>query len=282
MIILKIIFALIVLPIVGGLIVGIDRKLTARLQGRFGPPVLQPFYDFIKLIGKERQLVNGFQALSVFIYFVSSALSLLLFVLRQDLLMIIFVMSIGAVFLVVGALSVKSPYSQVGSQRELLQMMAYEPLLILVIVSMYLVTGSFSIRAIANYPVPLFFKLPLIFLVMSIVLGIKMRKSPFDISASEHAHQEIVRGVLTDYSGMYLALIEAAHWYDLVLLLGIIMLFFANNWLVGAAIALIYVIFEIFIDNVTARLTVKWMMQFTWIVGLALAVVNIAWLYFVR
>lgn len=282
MIIFKIIFALIVLPIVGGLIVGIDRKLTARLQGRFGPPVLQPFYDFVKLVGKERQLVNGFQALSVFIYFVSSALSLLLFVLRQDLLMIIFVMSIGAVFLVVGALSVKSPYSQVGSQRELLQMLAYEPLLILVIVSMYLVTGSFSIRAIANYPVPLFFKLPLIFLVMSIVLGIKMRKSPFDISASEHAHQEIVRGVLTDYSGMYLALIEAAHWYDLMLLLGIIMLFFANNWLVGAAIALIYVMFEIFIDNVTARLTVKWMMQFTWIVGLALAVVNIAWLYFVR
>ncbi|WP_245589929.1 respiratory chain complex I subunit 1 family protein [Caldanaerobius polysaccharolyticus] len=282
MIFIKYILALVVLPIIGGLITGVDRKLTARLQGRYGPPILQPFYDFLKLVGKQRQLVNGFQALSACIYFTSSALSLLLFVLKQDLLMIVFVMSIGAVFLVIGALSVKSPYSQVGSQRELLQMLAYEPLLILVIVGMYLVTGSFNISVISSYPLPLIVKLPLIFLVMSIVLGIKLRKSPFDISASEHAHQEIVRGVLTDYSGLYLALVEAAHWYDLMLLLGIIMLFFANNWILGAAVALAYVLFEIFIDNVTARLTIRWMIQFTWIVGLILAVANITWLYFVK
>ncbi|MDN5326229.1 MAG: ech hydrogenase subunit [Moorella sp. (in: firmicutes)] len=282
MIFLKYILALVVLPVIGGFIVGLDRKLTAWLQGRYGPPILQPFYDFLKLVKKQRQLVNGFQALSACIYFISSALSLLLFVLKQDLLMIIFVMSIGAVFLVIGALSVKSPYSQVGSQRELLQILAYEPLLMLVIVGIYLVTGSFNISAISSYPEPPIVKLPLIFLVMSIVLGIKLRKSPFDISASEHAHQEIVRGVLTDYSGLYLALVEAAHWYDLMLLLGIIMLFFANNWILGAVIALAYVLFEIFIDNVTARLTIRWMIQFAWVVGLILAVANITWLYLVK
>ncbi|MGZ3635594.1 MAG: NADH-quinone oxidoreductase subunit H, partial [Syntrophales bacterium] len=38
-------------PIVGGLLFGIDRKITARMQGRYGPPIIQPFYDFIKLLG---------------------------------------------------------------------------------------------------------------------------------------------------------------------------------------------------------------------------------------
>ncbi len=88
--------------------------------------------------------------------------------------------------------------------------------------------------------------------------------------------------MLTDYSGLYLALVEAAHWYDLMLLLGIIMLFFVNNWILGAVIALAYVLFEIFIDNVTARLTIRWMIQFAWVVGLILAVANITWLYLVK
>ena len=280
MIILKAFFALIILPLIGALIVGIDRKITARLQGRFGPPILQPFYDFLKLMGKSRILVNDFQAICTFTYFVSSALSVLLMVFEQDLLMIIFVLSIGAVFLVVGALSVKSPYSQVGGQRELLQMLSYEPLLILVLVGMYLSTGSFNIAKILAYNHALILKIPLLFVVMSIVLGIKLRKSPFDISASEHAHQEIVRGLLTDYSGPYLGFIEAAHWYDIMLLLGIIVLFFPNNIILGFIIALLYIVFEILIDNVTARLTVKWMVKFSYVVGLLLSFINIIWLYF--
>lgn len=275
-------YALIALPIIGGLIVGIDRKITARLQGRYGPPLLQPFYDVIKLLLKEKMPVNEFQVLSVFIYFASSALSLLLLALKSDLLMIIFVMSIGAVFLVIGALSVRSPYSQVGAQRELLQMLSYEPLLILMIVGMYMVTGSFNVRKIMMRGTPMIEELPLLFLVMIIVLGIKMRKSPFDISASEHAHQEIVRGVMTDYSGPYLAMIEIAHWYDLMLLLGIAALFFYPYEVWGIVSALGLVLLEILIDNVTARLTVRWMLAYSYIVGVLAAAVNIGVLYVIR
>jgi len=278
----RIILGLIVFPVIGGLIIGIDRKLTARLQGRFGPPILQPFYDVLKLISKQRLAVNEFQVMSVFIYLASSALSLVLFTLRSDLLMIIFVMSIGAVFLVVGALSVKSAYSQVGAQRELMQMLSYEPLLILVIVGMYLVTGSFNIGIIMQRGKPLIEELPLLFLVMIIVLGIKMRKSPFDLSASEHAHQELVRGLLTDYSGAYLAMIEIAHWYDLMLLLGISALFFYPYTVWGIISALALIALEILIDNVTARLTVKWMLGYSYGVGLVLAAINIVIVYFLR
>ncbi|MFY9194518.1 MAG: NADH-quinone oxidoreductase subunit H, partial [Methanoculleus sp.] len=45
---------LILAPVAGGLIAGLDRKLTARMQGRVGPPLLQPFYDVGKLFEKER------------------------------------------------------------------------------------------------------------------------------------------------------------------------------------------------------------------------------------
>ena len=44
---------LIISPFIGGLLIGIDRKLTARIQNRRGPPIVQPFYDVLKLFGKE-------------------------------------------------------------------------------------------------------------------------------------------------------------------------------------------------------------------------------------
>ena len=49
-----VISALVAGPLLGGLISGLDRIITARLQSRIGPPVLQPFYDVIKLLGKEK------------------------------------------------------------------------------------------------------------------------------------------------------------------------------------------------------------------------------------
>ena len=49
-------------PVVGGLLAGSDRIISARLQGRCGPTLLQPFYDVFKLFEKERMSVNRVQA----------------------------------------------------------------------------------------------------------------------------------------------------------------------------------------------------------------------------
>ncbi len=266
-------------PLVGGLLAGVDRRLTAWLQSRYGPPVLQPFYDVLKLFGKRKMVVNPWQALSAYVYLAAAVTSVFIFFMQGDLLLIFFVLTIGAVFLVVGALSAPSPYSQIGGQRELWQMLAYEPLLVLVFVSMAMVTGSFKITAILDHPTPLLFELPLMFIVLGYVLTIKLRKSPFDISASQHAHQEIVRGVLTEYSGPYLAMIEIAHWFEVVLVLGICSLFYATSAL-GVVILLAAAYFlEILIDNVMARMTWRWMLRSVLTVGLVLSLVNILWLY---
>lgn len=280
----KLILALVAValtPLVGGLLAGLDRRLTAWLQSRYGPPVLQPFYDVLKLIGKQRMVVNPWQAFSAFIYLAAAATSVFVFFMQGDLLLIFFVLTVGAVFLVVGALAAPSPYSQIGGQRELFQMLAYEPLLILVFVSMAMVTGSFKITDIYAHDTPLLFELPLMFIVLGYVLTIKLRKSPFDISASQHAHQEIVRGVLTEYSGPYLAMIEIAHWFEVVLVLGICSLFYATSTM-GMIVLLAATYFlEILIDNVMARMTWRWMLRSVLTVGLILSLVNILWLYVV-
>jgi ech hydrogenase subunit B len=275
--------AVVLAPIVGGLIAGLDRKLTAWLQSRYGPPILQPFYDVLKLFGKSPMLVNPWQILSVWVYLVSSMLTVFLFFLGSDLLLMFFVLTIGAVFFVMGALSTESPYSQVGAQRELVAMLTYEPLIILVFVAIAMVTGSFKVSEVFTWAAasgkPLLYQLPLMFVVLGYALTIKLRKSPFDISACHHAHQEIVRGVLTEYSGPQLAMIEIAHWYDVVFMLGLCALFWTTS-LWGMLILLAATYFaELILDNVTARMTYKWMLKSVWCWGLALSVLNLLWLY---
>ena len=201
---------LILSPLVGGLLTGLDRRITARLQSRLGPPLLQPFYDIFKLLGKQPLVTNAWLVFSAYVTLISSALSLLLFFMGGDLLLLFFVLTVGAVFQVVGAVCVPSPYSNVGAQRELLLMLAYEPILILVFVGFAMCTGSFSIAAVFQLEQPLLLKMPLLFLALGYALTIKLRKSPFDIAASHHGHQELVRGVQTEYSGPYLGLIEIA------------------------------------------------------------------------
>ena len=199
------ILALVLAPLAGGFIAGVDRRLTAWLQSRYGPPILQPFYDVFKLFGKTPMVVNTWQALCAYVYVVGAALSVVLLFTGADLLLIFFVLTVGAVFLVMGALASPSPYSQIGGQRELLQMLAYEPLLILVFAAIAMVTGSFKVSAVFGQARPLLYDIPLMFIVLGYALTIKLRKSPFDISACHHAHQEVVRGVYTEYSGPYLA-----------------------------------------------------------------------------
>lgn len=117
------------------------------------------------------------------------------------------------------------------------------------------------------------------FIALGYALTIKLRKSPFDLSTSHHAHQELVKGLLTDYSGRFLALTEIAHWYETVLFLGICSLFWATSWWGMIIIVAIMYFLEIIIDNVSARMTWRWMLGYVWAMGLTLCVVNLIWLY---
>lgn len=270
---------LVVAPILGGLLAGLDRRVTAWMQSRQGPPIMQAFYDVAKLFGKEPMVVNRWQIFCAWTYLLASALSVALFFAQADLLLIFFVQAAGAVFMVMGALAAKSPYSQVGAQRELIQILTYEPLLILVFAGMFMATGSFNVGVIFDHPQPLIAKLPLLFIVLTYALTIKLRKSPFDFSTSHHGHQELVKGVTTEYSGPFFGLVEVAHWYETILVLGVASMFWATN-VFWCALLLIGTYFaEILVDNATARMTWRWMLKYVWSIGLLMAVVNLIWLH---
>jgi len=277
--ILKILLVLIGAPIVGCLIAGLDRKITSRLQHRVGPPLLQPYYDVMKLLQKDNIVVNKSQNLYVVIYIIFVVLSLLMLVFEADILMIIFVYTISSVALIVGGMSTGSPYARIGSSREIMAILSYEPILILYAVAIYILTGTFNLSALDEASNPLLLYIPFIFVSMLVVMNIKFKKSPFDYSTSHHAHQELVKGMFTEYSGPGLAGIEIGHFYEYVFLLGLMFVFWKVNILMGLILAVIAFLFVLVMDNITARVYWQWMVKTSWTVLLIISVVNVLYLY---
>ena len=268
-------------PVAGGLISGVDRILTARMQSRVGPPVLQPFYDVFKLLGKDNLTVNRFHGYYLFIFLVFMIVSGAMFFAGLDLLMVIFALIVADMFLVLGAYSTNSPYASVGAERELLQMLSAEPMMLLTAVGFYAVTGTFHVDTIATSQKPLIAYLPGMFVGLTYVLTIKLRKSPFDLSTSHHAHQELVKGLTTEFAGPSLALIEIVHWYETILLLAMIYLFFGFCPIAGVLVCLFIYLIEIFIDNLNARIKWELMLKSAWVVTLICGVGNLLVLHFV-
>jgi ech hydrogenase subunit B len=267
-------------PLIGALLAGVDRKLTARAQGRIGPPVLQPFFDTIKLLRKEPIVVNRMQIMYAYLHLAFMILALVLLVKGQDSLMFLFVFAFSTLSLVLGGMCVRSPYSRIGSQREIMLMVAYEPILILLMIGLYLTNGSFLLGATLATARPMLFSLPLLFIAFLVVVAIKLQKSPFDLATSHHAHQELVKGLTIEYSGPYLAVLEIAHFYETALLFFLLMMFWATNLWIGLALASASFFLMILVDNAFARLTSIWTFRFMWTGALLLALTNILWLYF--
>jgi formate hydrogenlyase subunit 4 len=154
-------------------------------------------------------------------------------------------------------------------------------MVILAAVGMYVVTKSFNVGTIASYTQPLVLFLPGIFIGFIYILTIKLRKSPFDISTSHHAHQEIVKGVTTEFSGPTLGLVEVTHWYETVLLLGFVYLFFAFNPFVAIIAVILVYMLELLIDNASARVKWQLVMKSSWGIAAIVGVVNLAVLYYI-
>jgi len=279
---LRILCYIVLAPFAGGLLAGLDRKVTAWMQGRVGPPIVQPFYDVRKLLHKENIAVNRFQNFFVFLFLLFMVFTGSLFFQGGSFLLVVFAFTLACLFFVFGGFSASSPYGHIGAERELIQMMAYDPMIILLAVGFYLAAGSFETGAIyqAAQKGILIYYLPGILAGYLYILTIKFRKSPFDLSMSHHAHQEIVRGLSTEFSGKALAAIEIAHWYENVLLLGIIYLFFSFNPFVAVAAALAAYFLEVYIDNSYARFKWGLTLRSTWIFTLMVGVSNLVVLHY--
>ncbi len=286
MFILSIIGIIILAPLVGGLLTGIDRVITARMQGRQGPPVLQPFYDVLKLLQKESIEVNLMHRFYVYIALIFIIFTAVIMLTGGDILLAVFALTLGSIFFVLGGYASNSPYSLIGSERELLQMMAYEPMVLLTGIGLYYVDKSFFIKDIITAPAPAVLSLPGMFLGLLFILTFKLRKSPFDFSMGHHGHQEVVQGITTEYSGRDLAVIEITHWYEVVIALTFVFVFFASkepiSYVFGILACILAYFLEIVIDNGFARTKWQFALNSSWIVTGILGTVNLIVLSFFR
>lgn len=277
---------LIFAPFLGGLLDGIDRIISARMQRRKGPSLLQPFYDLGKLFSKEMIAVNNVQLLLNLSYLVILMIAGSMLFAGADLLMVLFILSTADMFLILAASSDSSPYANMGASREMLQMMAYEPLTLLVAVGFYLTTGSFQVSDFITQQYSAVIWMPGLLAGFMFTTAIKLRKSPFDLSTSHHAHQEMVKGITTEMSGTTLAIMNIAEYYEMILLLGIFFLFFVNStwwsWIVALALCVVIFFMETLWDNVSARVKWKTLLYSCWIVTLVAGGVNILILMLVK
>jgi ech hydrogenase subunit B len=273
---------IVVAPIFGGLLAGVDRILSARMQGRVGPPLMQPFYDLGKLFGKDARQVNPIAEPLLLGHVAFMALTGALVVSGTDLLFTAFVFALAALFLVLAAGSVNSPYSFAGAERELIVLLASEPFFILMLAAVCKVTGESTFGAVLASPVMVALQLPGIALAFLFVATIKLRKSPFDISTSHHPHQELVRGLTTDMSGRLIAWVELTHWYESALLALFMILLF--NWSVplGVVAFLVAYLLEVIVDNSTSRAKWQLVLRSTWVVTLVLSGGNVLALFLPR
>ena len=196
-----------------------------------------------------------------------------------DLLLIFFALTTANLCLILAATTCNSPYAAMGANREMLQTMAYAPMVLLTAVGLYLATGSFKVSALVRSSgLPPIVYLPGVVCGFLFILTIKLRKHPFDLSTSHHAHQAMVKGLTTEFNGVTLLIVEVSHWYENVFLMGIIALFFINGkpWsyaLAAVAVVLSYFL-EILIDNTNARLKWQRMFKTTWAVTMIIGVIN--------
>lgn len=258
-------------PFLGGLIYGGERVLRARMQRRQGPPLLQPFYDMFKLLDKRTLILHAPHALLAVAHFFVLWFTVAAIFLGWNLLYIIFLHLFAQILLILAGYSVRSVYSHLGSNRELLMLVAYEPVLILVAVGFYLTSGSFEISTIlqgSGY----WYQLPLLFAALLIIVPIKVKKSPFDIG---EAHQEIVGGIEIEYSGVFYEFLYMSRFLEYLFIYSFVFIFGGASYWLGAVLVGVVFLLVNLVDNATARVRTADMLKIVYGVAMSLAVINL-------
>lgn len=206
--------------LVGPLLAGVVRKtVRARVHSRQGPPVVQPFYDLFKLLGKEDlesapSLVLRYTPLVAFASVLVAAL-LTPMGLRPplagsgDMIVFAYFITIAAVAVIITGLVCASPYSMVGAGRELMMHLAVEPVLIICLVTAAIKAGSLLMWDMAawNYVNGPAISLVIAAIALFLALQAQVGKLPFDIAEAE---TEIMGGPFIEISGPKLALFQWA------------------------------------------------------------------------
>jgi formate hydrogenlyase subunit 4 len=252
---------------------GVLRKVTAIIQSRKGPPIWQPYFDLLKLLGKEDIESGESPLMQRFAVYLSLATVLTVACLipmgfpaplngAGDALLLIYLLTLAGVCTLLAGLAAGSTYSLLGISREMMAMIALEPLFAVAIVIGAVKTGSFRLDTVLNGSV-YGAGFPLSGLIMLGVMLLSfqafVQRVPFDIAEAE---TEIMEGALMEYSGPKLALFKYAQMAKLVIYSGLFVtlfvpwgngLVFPLGWLVYWAKVLVLVLLVTLVAATHAR-----------------------------
>jgi formate hydrogenlyase subunit 4 len=218
---------------------GVLRKVTARVQSRQGPPLLQPYFDLLKLLGKEDIESGETPPMQRFAAYLSLAAMLSVACLvpmglpapmnqAADVILLIYLLTFCGICTLLAGLAAGSTYSLVGISREMMSMITLEPLLAIALVVGALHTGSFRLNTVLHGSVYAADGVSWSGLMMLVVMIFSfqafVQRVPFDIAEAE---TELMEGPLMEYSGPKLALFKYSQMAKLVIYSALFVALFA-------------------------------------------------------
>ncbi len=273
----------------------VERKAVALMQGRVGPPFMQPFFDFIKLLGKTTPPRKGVADLLMRAWPLLAAASAagavgLLPVLPMsggfegDLILLLALLEVPSMCIIAAGFSSRSLFGAIGSAREAVLSVSYNIVFLMAIVSIAASQHTFRLEALAQLPAsPLRW---LGILALLVCLPAKLHLNPFSLP---NAEQEIYSGPMTEYAGPELALWELSHGLEWVAATGLVATLVAPHltlwWL--AAVVFVAICFAIVlllsvVATATARLAIDSTVRFYWQCTLIFVVLAISSALFTR
>lgn len=213
------------------LIQGIIKKVKANMQGRTGPGIFQPYYDLIRLFRKDMvisQVTTWIFKATPYIVFSSTIAATMLvpvittkssFGFMGDIIALIYVFALGRFFMALAGLDAGTAFGGEGSSREMTVAILVEPIMMLSIFTAAISAGSTNLALIAGTK-GLFYSPSHVLALSAFIIAViaETGRIPVDNPDTHLELTMIHEGMLLEYSGRYLALMEWAHYIKQMLL----------------------------------------------------------------
>jgi formate hydrogenlyase subunit 4 len=273
----------------------VERKSVALMQGRVGPPFMQPFFDFVKLMAKStppRRGIAGALLRSwplIALAAAAGAVGLLPVLpssggFEGDLILLLALLELPSMCIIAAGFSSRSIFGEIGSAREAALSISYNIVFLLAILSIAASQHTFKLDALAALPASPLRLLGIVAIV--VCLPAKLHLNPFSLP---NAEQEIYAGPMTEYAGPELAMWELSHGLEWVAATGLVATLLAPHlgawWLaclVFVALSFSIVLLLSAVAAATARLAIDTSVRFYWQCTLIFAVLAISSALFMR
>lgn len=291
MVILHGIFYMLIAFATGILLMGISLKVTARVQKRIGPPIIQPLFDILKLFSKKTNISHGYMMdISVIMLLGGSILGLFFLpnpyfsntIYAADIIVLLYLLLFPSLGMAMGVGEAANPNGSIGISRALTMLVGYDFTLTIIAVGLATATngvtyfpsivssqaGGFTHWNLLHYP--------LFAIAGFIALLAMLGDKPFEVMVAPH---EIATGPMTEFGGKYLGMLFVQHAFALFIEIAIFVNLFLGGGGIYSFIAKIIGVFILlnFVNIVSARFKTEEAVAFFWKYPVILAMIQLIW-----